>query len=96
MPSQPWLYIALDFVTGLPPSKGNTIILTVVEIFSKSVQFIALTKLPSAKKTAHLMVTHVFRLHGIPSNIIPDRGTEFISPVWNEFCQALCATVSIS
>lgn len=29
IPSHPWSHIALDFVTGLPPSGGNTVILTV-------------------------------------------------------------------
>ena len=29
VPSRPWSHIALEFVTGLPPSEGNTLILTV-------------------------------------------------------------------
>jgi len=31
----------MDFVTGLPPSKGNTTILTVVDRFSKMAHFVA-------------------------------------------------------
>ena len=49
IPSRPWSNIALDFVTGLPASQGNTTVLTVVDRFSKMVKFIALPKLPSAK-----------------------------------------------
>lgn len=78
VPSRPWSHIALDFVTGLPPSQGNTTILTIVDHFSKAAHFLALSKLPSAKKTANLMVNHVFRLHGIPVDVVSDHGPQFI------------------
>lgn len=32
--TRPWSHFALDFVTGLPSSKGNIVILTVVDRFS--------------------------------------------------------------
>ncbi len=50
VPSRPWSHIALDFVTALPPSQGNTVVLTVVDRFSKAAHFIPLHKLPSAKE----------------------------------------------
>lgn len=62
-PSCPWSHIAVDFVTGLPPSSGNTVILTIVDRFSKAAHFVALPKLPTALETARLLSTHVFRLH---------------------------------
>ena len=58
--------------------------------------FIGLPKLPSAHETAGLLTNHVFRLHGIPVDIVSDRGPQFISQVWKSFCQALGATVSLS
>lgn len=36
IPGWHWSHIALDFVTGLPPLKGNTIILTVFDRFSNA------------------------------------------------------------
>ncbi|KAJ8343397.1 hypothetical protein SKAU_G00307260 [Synaphobranchus kaupii] len=45
VPSRPWSHIALDFVTGLPASQGNTAILVIVDRFSKAAHFLALTKL---------------------------------------------------
>ena len=60
--SSPLVHVSLDFVTGLPPSDGNTVILTVVDRFSKAAHFIPLPKLPSAKETAEIMVQHVFRM----------------------------------
>lgn len=96
IPRRPWSHIAVDFVTGLPPSEGNTVILTIVDRFSKTVHFVPLPKLPSALETANLLVLHVFRLHGIPQDIVSDRGPQFSSQVWKAFCQALGASASLS
>lgn len=96
VPHRPWSHIAVDFITGLPPSEGNTTILTIVDRFSKMVHFIPLSKLPSALETASLLTQHVFRLHGIPQDIVSDRGPQFSSQVWRAFCRALGASASLS
>lgn len=44
-----WSHISVDIVTGLPPSQGNTVILTIVDSFSKATHYIAIPKLPTAK-----------------------------------------------
>ena len=95
VPHRPWSHIAVDF-TGLPPSEGNTTILTIVDHLSKAVHFIPLSKLPSALETAALLVQHVFRLHGIPLDIVSDCGPQFLSQVWCAFCWALGASASLS
>ena len=56
IPSHPWSHIAVDFVTGLPPSEGNDTVLTIVDRFSKCVHYVPLPKLPSALETAQLLV----------------------------------------
>ncbi len=96
VPSRPWSHIALDFVTALPPSRGNTVVLTVVDRFSKAAHFIPLPKLPSAKETAVTVVDHVFRIHGLPMDVVSDRGPQFVSKFWREFCRLLGASVSLS
>lgn len=96
IPHRPWSHIALDFVTGLPVSSGKTTILTVVDRFSKAAHFIALNKLPTATETAKIMTEQVFRLHGIPCEIVSDRGPQFISRVWRSFCTALGAKPCLS
>ncbi|KAI2646233.1 Transposon Tf2-6 polyprotein [Labeo rohita] len=53
----------------LQPLPGNTVVLTVVDRFSKAAHFIPLPKLPSAKETAVTVVDHVFRLHGLPTDV---------------------------
>jgi len=96
IPSRPWSHIAVDFVTGLPPSEGNTVILTIIDRFSKAVHYVPLPKLPSALETADLLSKHVFKLHGIPMDIVSDRGPQFASRVWSAFCKAVGAAASLS
>uniref|UniRef100_A0A8K9Y3I9 Gypsy retrotransposon integrase-like protein 1 n=1 Tax=Oncorhynchus mykiss TaxID=8022 RepID=A0A8K9Y3I9_ONCMY len=96
IPSRPWSHIALDFVTGLPSSAGKTVILTVVDRFSKASHFIPLAKLPSAKETAQIIIENVFRIHGLPSDVVSDRGPQFTSQFWREFCRLIGASVSLS
>ncbi len=96
VPHRPWSHISLDFVTGLPTSDGHTVILTIVDRFSKMVHFVPLPKLPTAKETAQLVLLHVFRLHGLPVDVVSDRGPQFYSVFWREFCGLLGATASLS
>lgn len=92
LPTCPWSHVSLDFITGLPPSEGNTVILTAVNRFSKAAHFIPLAKLPSALEMAQLLVHQVFWV--IPFDIVLDGGPQFASQVWQNFCNALGASVS--
>lgn len=56
--------------------------------FSKTVHFVDLLKLHT--------YNHIFRLHGIPQDIVTNRGSQFTTQVWRSFFQALGATVSLS
>lgn len=46
-PGRLWSHIALDFITGLSLSGGKTVILTIIDRFSKTAHFVARPKLPS-------------------------------------------------
>ena len=81
-PSQAWSHLSMDFITGLPFSEGHTVILVIVDLFSKAAHFLPLPKLPSACETAQ----HVFRLHGLPLDIVSDGGPQFSSRFWRAFC----------
>ena len=96
VPNRPWSHIAVDFVTDLPESQGHTIILTVVDRFSRGVRFVPFTALPSAFQTAHALFQHVFRIFGIPEDIVSDRGPQFTSQVWAAFFEHIGVSVSLS
>ena len=95
-PSRPWSHLSMDFVTGLPVSEGNSVILVIVDRFSKACRLIRLPKLPSALDTAKLVFLHVFRVFGLPQDIVFDRGPQFSSRVWQAICRLIGATASLS
>ncbi len=84
-PQRPWFHIAIDFITDLPNSNSNTTILTVIDRFSKSCRLIPIPKLPIALETADVLCSYVFRLFGLPDDIVSNRGPQFTSRVWTAF-----------
>ena len=66
--SEPCQSISLHFITNLPDSKGFNAILTVVDQYTKMTHFVP------GKETVGIVVHAVFRHHGLPNNIIIDRG----------------------
>jgi hypothetical protein len=84
LPDNVWEDISMDFVTGLPPSKGYTVIMVVVDRFSKGIHLGALNTGFTAYKVAELFVSMVCKLHGLPKSIISDRDPVFISRFWSD------------
>ncbi|KAI2664442.1 Transposon Tf2-6 polyprotein [Labeo rohita] len=96
VPQRPWSHIAVDFVTDLPVSNGHTTVLSVVDRFSKACRFIPLPKLPTALETAEILCNWVFRLYGLPEDIVSDRGPQFTSRLWANFFRQLGVNVSLT
>lgn len=94
-PCHPWSHISLDFASGLTVSDGHTAVLTIVDRFYKMVHFVPMPKLPSAKKTAEVILQHVVRLHGFPADMVSDRGPHFFSQLRRAFCSLVGASVSL-
>ncbi|KAL0152355.1 hypothetical protein M9458_052078 [Cirrhinus mrigala] len=87
---------AINFITDLPNSQGNTLIFTIIDRFSKACRLISLPKLPSAFEAAKLLCNHVFRLYGLPEDTVSDRGPQFTSRVWSSFLKLLNVNVSLT
>ncbi|WVZ70964.1 hypothetical protein U9M48_019593 [Paspalum notatum var. saurae] len=66
----------MDFIEGLPRVNAKTVILTVVDRFSKLAHFIPLAH-------PYTAIT-IVRLHGIPSSIVSDHDPVFTSAFWRE------------
>ncbi|KAL0152968.1 hypothetical protein M9458_051721 [Cirrhinus mrigala] len=80
-----WVHTSLS--TGHP---------VIIDRFSKSCRLIPLKGLPTAMETALALFNHVFRVYGLPEDIVSDRGTQFTSQVWKAFCKQLDINISLT
>ena len=74
----------MDFVDGLPKVHGKSVILTVVDRFSKYAHFIALSHPYTAASVARAFFDGIVRLHGFPTSIVSDRDPVFTSNLWRD------------
>jgi hypothetical protein len=84
VPRQVWADIAMDFIEGLPKVHGKSVILTVVDRFSKYAHFIAMNHPYTAATVARAFFEGIVRLHGFPSSIVSDRDPVFTGNVWKD------------
>jgi hypothetical protein len=84
LPNHVWEDLSMDFITGLPLSKGYSVILVVVDRFSKAIHLGALQSGFTAYKVAELFVSIVCKHHGLPRSIVSDRDPIFISKFWRD------------
>jgi hypothetical protein len=74
--------ILMDFVEGLPKVYGKSVILTVVDRFSKYAHFIALSYPYTTSSVARLFFDEVVRLNGFPASVVSGRDPTFTSNFW--------------
>jgi hypothetical protein len=84
IPSGVWSDISIDFIEALPCVNGKTVILTVVDRFSKYCHFIPLAHSYTTESVAQAFFAEVVRLHGVPQSIVSDRDPVFTSAFWTE------------
>jgi hypothetical protein len=84
VPSQVWADIAIGFVEGLPKVAGKSVILTVVDRFSKYAHFIPLGHLYTATSVARAFLDDIVHLHRFLSSIVSDRDPVFTVNVWRD------------
>jgi transposase InsO family protein len=82
--SRVWADVGIDFIDALPRVQGKTVILSVVDHFSKYCHFIALAHMYTAETVAQAFFADIVRLHGVPESIVSDRDSVFTSGFWNE------------
>lgn len=84
IPEGAWRDISLDFIEGLPKVDGYSVILVVVDRFTKYAHFMALKHPYTASSVALVLYDNVFKLHGMPQSMVSDRDKVFTSSLWKE------------
>ena len=89
IPEWPWNSISMDFIEKLLSSSGFDTILVIVNQLTKQAIFIPAYDTITSADLAHLFVLHMFSKHGVPSHVISDRGSEFMSNFFRSLGTAL-------
>lgn len=96
LPTQAWTDITMDFVEGLPKSKGKEVILVVVDRYTKYAHFIALPHPYNVQTVAQAFIDIVFKLHGPPVSIVTDRDRIFTSNMWQAVFKSMDFQLKLS
>ncbi|KAA3481085.1 reverse transcriptase [Gossypium australe] len=86
----------MDFVEGLPTSKGKSVVMVVVDKLTKYGHFLALFHHFSALDVPQVYMTQIYKLYGIPESIISDRDKVFVSNFWQELFKQLGTKLHMS
>ena len=86
----------MDFIEGLPKSHGFSVILVVVDRLTKFAHFLPVKHPYTAATIAQLFMDNVVTLHGLPSTIVTDRDTVFLSHFWKELFKLYKVNLQLS
>src|SRR5437660_2938588 len=76
VPYAPWKSISVDFIMALPESEGKTQIMVVVDNCTKIAHFFPLLETGTTTDVAQGFIKEIWKLHGMLTDIVSDRGTK--------------------
>jgi len=74
----------MDLITQLPESNDYNAICVIVDRLIKRAHFIPINNWFSSKDMAQLLYDKVYPLHGLPLQIISDRGVQYLAELFQE------------
>lgn len=74
----------MDFIEGLPKSHGYSVILVIVDTFTKYSHFIPLKHPYAAATVAQEVADHAIKLRSLPVTVTSDRDKISTSKFWQE------------
>jgi hypothetical protein len=86
----------MDFIDGLPKCGGYSVILVIMDRFTKYAHFLSLRHPYTAASVAQVFFTNIVKLHGLPKTIVSDRDKVFTSHFWKELFQLLDTKLCLS
>jgi transposase InsO family protein len=95
-PDRPWQHITVDFKKCPESKDGHNMVVIFVDRLGKRPISVPVRDTITARGLAPIFLTQVVRHVGIPDSIISDRGPQFISDFWDEFCKRIGTKVKLS
>ena len=96
-PKRVWGSVTVDLITQLPATEsGYDAIIVFVDRLSKMTHFAPTHSDVDGVGVAKLFVHHVFRHHGLPDDIVSDRGPQFAGLFWTTLHELLQTQVKLS
>ncbi|KAH0605317.1 uncharacterized protein H6S33_004539 [Morchella sextelata] len=89
IPEQPWQEVSMDFITSLPESEGYDAIMVVVDRLTKMRNLLPCNTTVNSEDVAQLYLGNIWKLHGLPTHVTSDRGTQFTAKFWRALCKHL-------
>jgi len=86
----------MDFKSFPKDAHGHDAAFVVIDRLCKQSVSLPCFKTTTAKDMARLYVDNIYRFYGAPESIVSDRGPQFISDFWNEFCRILGIKIKLS
>jgi len=84
-----WNTLSVDFIVELPLSSGYDAVMTVVDSVSKRAYFILIHTTVTAEGAARLFLHQVWKLHGLLTYVVSDRGPQFVACFTKELYRLL-------
>jgi transposase InsO family protein len=87
----------MDFIMDLSLNNGCNQLWVIIDCFTTMVHFIPLKTNENRAENLALVFTHeIWRLHGIPTDIVSDRDSPFRSKFWKAFLTAIGVNLQMS
>jgi transposase InsO family protein len=87
----------MNFIVGLPRTRASyDSIWVIVDCLTKSTHFIHVKTSYSSAILVELYMSRIVCLHGVPTKIVSDRGTQFTSHFWQQLHKALGTHLNFS
>jgi len=96
IPDRPWQHLTMDYKSFPKDSHGHDSVFVIMDRLSKEATSIPCRKTDTSEDLARLFIPYVWRYTSFPDSIVSDRGPQFVSKFWNEFCRILNIKVKLS
>lgn len=96
VPEYPMQHLCMDYKEFPKDKHGYDNILVFIDRLSKASVTIPCHKEIDARGMATLFITWIYRFGHTPESIVSDRGPQFVSSFWKEFCRIIGVKIKLS